>query len=82
MIDGVQAPVSFSVSVTFRADETVSTGNTQVERLTGNYVNFITDAPSDTSVRAVPMEGGGSYQPHNGINYYAVTSDMTRRLYR
>jgi len=81
LIDGMPTPASFSFSVTFRPDETVRIGSIQVDNLTGNYVNFITDGTPDVPVQAEPIRVG-TFLNHDGRDYYSVTSEMSAPVIR
>lgn len=76
LIDSIPTAVSFSITITFRADETVSTRAILPTQLAGNYVNFITDNQSDTSVRVDPIPVG-THMNHENREYYSITSEMS-----
>ena len=82
LIDEAPTPVRFGVSITFRPDEAVSTrpGAVGIGELIGNHVNFITDDPLDTSVRAELMPTGS--QRYEGREYHTVSPEMSAAVVR
>jgi len=76
-IDGEPSWVSFNVEIFFSANETVSTGVTELEELLVNFVNIITDTPDDASVNAIPVRLFGASRTYNSREYYSITPEMS-----
>ena len=78
LVGGVKTPVSFYITVIFN-NGTVRVQPSpppQLQLEDANFVNFITDAPSDNSIRSDISRDDRWIGGNEGYTYYPVTSDM------
>jgi len=78
LINGISTPSSFTVGIHFEPEAIVHDSESMSSEPTGtNYVRFITNNPSDTSIRADPEFIIPRILDYDDSQYYSVTSDMS-----